>query len=232
MSQKQYACDLSVLKTIIYQLAAILLMGCSVDNFKAPNATLTGRVVDNITGDLIENGGVNDGTVIQLFEGSSRQPILCKSFPNGDFVNARLFPGNYKLYAVGAFERVEDTLSIRMDGDSNVDIKVVPHLRLETSLISQSGSAATIRVGYEVIGNGKIINELSILWSTIDNPNFYTFHGGNLITARIEPINSVKGEHIFTASGLTPGAKYYFRAAGRTNASGNFYNYSKTISNP
>lgn len=36
-------------------------------------------------------------------------------------------------------------------------------------------------------------------------------------------------EKIFTITGLTAGTKYYIRAAGRTNAAGNYYNYSTTV---
>ena len=64
---------------------------CSIDNYDAPNATLSGKVIDNVTNDMIENGGVNTGTVIQIFEGDSKQPILSNSFPDGHFVNAALF---------------------------------------------------------------------------------------------------------------------------------------------
>jgi hypothetical protein len=218
------------MKKIYYLLMVMLsIAGCSIDNYEAPNANLTGKVIDNATGDMIENGGVNSGTIIQIFEGDSKQPILSQSFPDGHFVNAALYPGNYKLFAVGAFQMVGDTMKITISRNTEVEIKVLPNIRLKATLVSRDGTSATVKVDYEKVYAAQVINQLAVVWSTIDNPNLYTFYGGNQKTETVTSQNLTTGSKTYTITGLTAGTKYYIRAAGRTNAAGSYYNYSKTI---
>lgn len=201
---------------------------CSIDNYVAPSATLSGKVIDNETNDMIENGGANGGTVIQTYEGNSIQPILSQSFPDGHFVNAALFPGNYKVVAVGAFKMVEDTMLITITNNTEVEIKVLPNVRLKVTLQSFVGTTATVKVEYSKVHADQTLKQLAVVWSTIDNPNLYTFFGGgdNIVTVTSQ--NLTTGEMIFNLTGLTAGTTYYIRAAGLTDAPGNYYNYSTT----
>ena len=213
----------------IYCLLLIIMsvVSCSVDNYDAPSARLSGKVIDNVTNEMVENGGTNSGTIIQIFEGNSKQPILSQSFPDGHFVNAALFPGNYKLFAVGAFRIVGDTMRISIPNE--VEIKVLPNVRLKATLQSFVGTTATVKVEYIKVHADETLNQLAIVWSTIDNPNLFTFFGGGQKTETVTSQNLTTGEKVFTITGLTAGTKYYIRAAGRTFAPGDYYNYSTTI---
>src|SRR5450759_1031718 len=149
------------MKNIIYLLLIIMsIASCSIDNYDAPSATLSGKVLDNVTNDMIENGGVNSGTIIQIFEGNSKQPILSQSFPDGHFVNAALFPGNYKLFAVGAFKMVGDTMRITISSNTEADIKVLPNLRLKATLQSLVGTTATVKVEYSKVYADQTLQQL------------------------------------------------------------------------
>jgi len=221
------------MKNIFYLfLILVSIASCSNDNYNAPSATLSGSVLDNETNDMIENGGVNSGTIIQIFEGKSKQPILSQSFPDGHFVNAALFPGNYKLFAVGAFSTVGDTMSITISKDTKVDIKVLPNVRLKATLQSLSGTTAIINVDYEKVQAAQTLGQLAVVWSIMDNPNLYSFAGGGQKTETVTSLNLTKGSMTFTITGLVSGAKYYIRAAGSTDAPGSYYNYSTTIKTP
>ena len=218
------------MKNIIYLfLITMLIASCSIDNYDAPSAGLTGKVIDNETNAMIENGGVNSGTVIQIFEGNSKQPILSNSFSDGHFENASLFPGNYKIYAVGAFKIVGDTARISLSDNKEVEIKVLPNVRLKATLLSFVGTTATVKVEYNKVHTDQVLDQLCIVWSTINNPNMFIFFGGGQKTENVKTQNLTKGEIVFTITGLTAGTKYYLRAAGRTLAPGNYYNYSKTF---
>jgi len=218
------------MRNIFYLLLIIMsVASCSVDNYDAPNATLSGKVIDNVTNGMIENGGVNSGTIIQIFEGNSKQPILSNSFPDGRFENAVLFPGNYKLFTIGAFRIVGDTTRISITDNTEVEIKVLPNVRLKATLQSFVGTTATVKVEYSKVHADQTLNQLAVVWSTINNPNLFTFFGGGQKTETVTSQNLTTGEKIFTITGLTAGTKYYIRAAGRTFAPGNYYNYSTTI---
>lgn len=207
----------------------LLVYGCSIDNYTAPNATLSGKVIDSVTAEMVENGGANAGTIIQVYEGNSRQPILCNSFSDGRFANATFFNGSYKVMAVGAFKMATDTINVSVNGNTEIEIKVIPNVRLKTTLINRNASTATIKVDYEKIHNDQIISQLCIIWSTIPNPNMFTFSGGGQQTEEVISQNLITGEMTFTITGLNAGQKYHIRAAARTNAAGGYYNYSKPI---
>ncbi|MDD2476828.1 MAG: DUF3823 domain-containing protein [Dysgonamonadaceae bacterium] len=219
------------MKKILY-LQTILLLAvysCSIDNYEAPNASLSGKVIDNVTNEMIENGGVNGGTLIHVFEGYSKQPIVCNSFPDGHFVNSAFFSGNYKLIAIGAFKMISDTLQVKVNSNTEVEIKVLPNVRLKANIVNFETTTATIKIEYEKVHESQTLEELCVVWSTIQNPNMFTFSGGGQQTEKVGSQNLTMGEKLFTITGLIAGKKYYIRAAARTNAAGGYYNYSKTI---
>ena len=219
-----------IMRNLFYLLLITLsVASCSIDNYDAPSATLSGNVIDNETTELVENGGANGGTIIQIYEGSSKQPILSNSFPDGHFVNAALFPGKYKLMAVGAFKMVDDSITVNLTGNEEVEIKVLPNVRLKATLQSIAGTTATVKVEYSKVHATQTLNKLGLVWSTIQNPNLFSFAGGGQNTETVTSQNLTTGERIFTITNLNPDKKYYIRAAGQTNAPGSYYNYSTTI---
>ena len=218
------------MKNIFYFFWVIIFAAsCKIDNYAPPNAMLSGKLIDNETNEAIENGGVNGGSVIQIYDGKSTQPILTNSYPDGHFVNNALFSGSYKIVAVGAFKMVGDTIRTAIAGNTAVDIKVLPNVRLKATLQDRNGTTATVKVEYSKVFDDQTLNQLAVVWSTIDNPNiFSSFEGGQ----KIETVSSqglTSGEMTFTITGLTAGRKYYIRAVGLTSAPGNYYNYSTTI---
>ncbi|HEY0669408.1 MAG TPA: DUF3823 domain-containing protein [Sphingobacteriaceae bacterium] len=222
------------MKKIYYLIFIILsVVGCNkIDNYDAPSATLTGKVVDDVTNETVQNAGVNSGTRIQLFEEDSKQPIVSNSFPDGSFTNAALFPGDYKLYPLGAFKIVGDTIRLNISGVTTTEVRVLPNLRLKATVQNISGTTGTVKVEYAKVHSTEVINQLGVVWSTIDNPNITTFFGGGQKMETVTSQNLVSGEKIVTMTGLKAGTKYYVRAVGLTNNAGKYYNYSTTVSTP
>lgn len=132
--------------------------------------------------------------------------------------------------AVGPFKMVEDTIDITISGKSEINIKVLPNVRLRATLVSVTGTTATVMVTYEKVQATESLTQLAVIWSQFNNPNMLTFAGGSTQVQSVSSEGLTSGERTFTITGLTNGTKYYLRAAGRTNAAGNYYNYSKTIS--
>lgn len=219
------------MKNILYAFVMLSFVSCSIDNYDLPNATLSGAVIDNVTNDMIQNGGANSGTIIQIFEGNSKQPILSTSFPDGSFMNATLFDGGYRIWAVGPFRMVQDTIGITVKGNTQFDIKVLPNVRLAASLISFQGGTAEIKVEYEKVHSNETLDRIGVVASTYNNPNVTTFAGGKIVEQNVTSEGLSLGTTTITISGLEQGQKYYFRALARSNAAGNLYNYSKTFTN-
>jgi hypothetical protein len=222
------------MKNLYYLIAiSLLTTGCDkLDNYDPPSAKLSGRVIDSENNELIENGAANNGTKIQLFEGNSVQPITTNSFPEGNFVNATLFPGFYKLVAIGAFKLAGDTIRLNIGENTTADIKVIPNLRLKAVIQSSDATSATVKVTYQKVATSQILSQLAVVWSTINNPNMSMVFEGGLKAESVASQNLTSGEKIFTLTELKPGVKYYIRAAGATNNAGNYFNYSTTIKMP
>ncbi|WP_316814354.1 DUF3823 domain-containing protein [Pedobacter heparinus] len=224
------------MKKIYYSIFVILSVVASacnkIDNYDPPSATLSGAVVDNVTNEPVQNAGVNTGTSIQLFEGNSKQPILSNSFPDGRFVNAALFPGNYKLYPLGAFKIVGDTIRLNISGETTTEVRALPNVRLKATVQSITGTTGTVKVEYEKVHSTEVLNLLGVVWSTIDNPNITTFFGGGQKMETVTSLNLTTGERTIALTGLVAGTKYYIRAVGQTNNVGKYYNYSATIKTP
>jgi hypothetical protein len=131
------------------------------------------------------------------------------------------------LCAEGPFKMVTNhptTLEIR--NNAEIEIKVVPNVRLKASLLSKSDTTAVVKVSYEKVAVDQKLTQLALVWSTVTNPNLFTFSGGDVITKDVQSLNLVSGEEEFTINGLKPNTVYYIRGGASTNASGNYYNYS------
>ncbi len=218
----------------IYPFYLIIIMlavaGCEIDNYEAPQYKLSGKIFDSETGSLIESGGINAGTVVKLYENNSTQPLIYNTLPDGTFTNSKVFPGNYAYVAEGPFKMVDQGQpTVIIDGNSQLDIQVIPHLRLDISLTGSDATTATVNVSYEKLAAELKLTNLAVVWSKYRNPNNFTFSGGSIAEENVESQNLTSGEKIFTITGLQPKTTYYIRASGRTNNAGNFYNYSTQI---
>lgn len=219
------------MKVIIYFLVGTLLLtGCSIDNYEGPTLTLSGQIIDAGNNQLVESGGVNAGTIVKLYENNSTQPLLYKTFPEGNFINRAVFPGNYTYTAEGPF-RLSSTnpLSVVITSNTEIQIRVIPYLRLKASVVEVTGTTAKIKIEYEKVNNEDVLANLALIHSTFPNPNTFSSVGGAVMMENVEANNLTSGEKIYTISGLKQGTKYYIRAGGNVINPGNFYNYSSQL---
>ncbi len=221
--------DKNMKKTYLFFLIIILLAGagCEIDNYEAPQYTLSGKIIDSQTNQLIESGGINAGTVVKLYENNSTQPLIYNTFPDGTFTNSKVFAGSYSYVAEGPFKMAEEgQQNIVLDKNSQLEIPVIPNLRLNMTLAAPDATTATVNVEYEKLATDQKLVNLAVVWSKYPNPNNFTFAGGAIAEENVESLDLTSGVKTFTIKDLQPKTKYYIRASGRTSNSGNFYNYS------
>ena len=219
------------MKRILYILiTALSLTGCSIDNYEAPSLTLSGKILDAENNLLVESGGVNAGTLVKLYENNSTQPLLNNTFPEGNFVNRNVFPGTYSYTAEGPFRlSTPDLQNVVIKENTEIEIKVIPYVRLKASLIEVSGTTAQIKVEYQKVNDADLLLNLAVIHSTYPNPNTFSSAGGAASIENVEAEDLTSGEKIFTISDLKPGTTYYVRAGGNVSNPGNYFNYSSQI---
>lgn len=210
-------------------MVLLLLNSCKDDNYAAPELTITGKIIDSKTNSLVESGGSNGGSIVKLYQNNSTQALLYKTMPDGTFTNSRVFAGNYRYVAEGPFQIMSDTPSISIKGNVQIDIKVVPNVRLTTAVTSKDATSAIIKITYEKVPANLTMTKLGLVWSTVTAPNIFTFIEGNIITKDVQAMNLTSGSQEFTITGLKAGKSYFVRATAVTNAPGNYYNYSTQI---
>lgn len=216
--------------TLILPFILLALVSCEIDNYDAPNLTISGKIIDVETEELVESGGVNSGTVVRFYEGNSTQPLIYNTKPDGTFTHSKIFPGTYSYIAEGPFLLAEEGLqNIEIKTDEEIEIKVIPNVRVNITLEEKTETTVNIKLSYEKMTDEQELVDVSIIWSEFQNPNVYTFSGGSIVTVEGNSLDPVSGERIFTIDGLQPNTPYYFRGSARTNNPGNYYNYSHQL---
>lgn len=140
-------------KIIIYCFAvfALLFGACEKDNYDAPQAELTGRIV--YQGEAIPVS-YND-VVFELFEPGwqLRDPITVTVDQDGSYA-ALLFDADYRAFFQanqGPFIAPGDTLDIAIRGNTNFDIEVLPYYMLRNPNFSVSGREVSATLNIEQI---------------------------------------------------------------------------------
>ncbi len=215
------------MKQLLYICCTLLVFsGCEVDNYDGPNATITGRIIDRETGELVPSGGSVAGTIVRFYQNNATQPLNFVTFPDGSFTNKASFTGNYSYTAEGAFELVNTSERITVERETQVDIPVTPYIRLQLTQVSTSGDKAIFKVSYDKLAAEQDFIELGISWADYPNPNRIVYKGGTTILEDVAALNLTEGEKAYELSGLISGKTYYIRAYARTNNPGAFFNYS------
>lgn len=206
----------------------VAFQACKVDNYEEANLTISGKIVDAESGTLIESGGSNGGTIVKFYQGNSSQALLFKTKPDGTFTHSKVFPGSYRYVAEGPFGIMTDTPVISIQKNTDIQISVLPNVRLSASIVSKSETEAVIKVSYTKVQMAQTITKIGAVWSTVTQPNIFTFAGGDIFTENVASGSNSSGEKLITLKNLKDKV-YFLRAFAATDAAGNYYNYSSQI---
>ncbi len=217
-------------KLLYICLLSLCFINCKVDNYDPPNATINGKIVDSQNGELIPSGGSVAGTIVRFYQYDETQPLNYVTFPDGTFTNKAVFNGSYTYTAEGAFTLVNSARqNVTVSNNTEIEIPVIPHIRLTLSQVSASGDKAVYKVAYDKLAADQEFLVLGISWSDYPNPNRIVYKGGTTILDDVSAMNYTIGEKEYELTGLVPGKTYYIRAYARTNNAGAFFNYSHQV---
>lgn len=225
-----------MMKKINLLMSGILLLAVSactpIDNMDAPDACITGNLIDEVTNKTLITEQPN-GFRIKMIETSWSESATPEYFwgkADGTFKNSKVFSATYDVEPVeGAFFPV-GPVSVTIEKSAHVDFKVTPYLSLQVSKMEQINGAIEVewRISRTKVGPKIIDTRIFVA----ENPNV----GANLFTDKLSPmedLSSVTDEEALaktykqTITGLTKGKTYFIRVGARTDNASKRYNFSE-----
>ena len=215
-------------------LSAFIFTACTLeDNFDAPSETITGTVIDNVTGEPLRTEQP-DGFRIRYKEISDQYPNAQYYYfwgkADGTFNDSKIFAGTYEITAVeGAFVTPAPQ-TVNVSGITEVNFSVTPYLVIKNSKISLNGT--TLHAEFDIERPAGVTATLktafvAISWSP--NVSFRTYGSTGLLkTQNITDANlGSKISFDIDISGLSTGHTWYVSMGARTSVTDR-YNYSPT----
>lgn len=159
------------MKVIIKIFSALLLLvlftGCGLDNYDAPESTLTGTVT--YQGTALQLRGTGDAVQLQLYQDgyAKHDPIAVYVGQDGKF-SAKLFDGVYKLVTRdgnGPWINSHDTTVVTLKGSTDITIEVTPYFTISNTSLSVSGNTMNASFTANKIVQSAAINKVYLLLS-------------------------------------------------------------------
>jgi len=143
-------------------ILAVPLAACEIDNYPAPNAEITGRVVYqgepvNVRQNAIDLELWQDGFEL-------RREIPVNLHQDGTFA-ARVFDGVYKLNlkeGVGPWRDNPDTVQITLNGSESVDVPVEPYFIIEGESFTLNGNTLTAAFDVRRVVEGSVFERVGL----------------------------------------------------------------------
>ena len=225
---KRYLYIIPILSVII----SGCLTSCQIDNYDGPDATVTGSVIDNATGQPIITEPY--GFRIKMDEISwsdNPTPRYIAGYIDGTFNDKSYFAGTYVATPVdGAFVVPESqTIQVRSKQTTEVRFNVNPYIRFDNVSIVREGTKikATFTMtkfveSSQPVDYAVIANRATPYFGMSDN---------HVTTGRITLTDADFGEQkVIELENFEAGRMYYVRiAAYCLNATGR-YNYTEVVS--
>ena len=223
------------MKTIIKYLFfscvfSTLLYSCKLDNYDYPDASISGRIIDSETNELVQSDLIN-GTTIKLIEHGydpvSPQYLRVKS--DGTYANTLLFSNTYTVQPDSRNFLQLDEQEIKIDNNTKLDFVVTPYLRIKDVSFVKDGN--TIIVTFSIQQNTP---------DAVRKIGLYA-HSESIVGEPVRLVASeriinrpVNSEEVFklainlakNSTFFKPNKSYYFRVGAVTSVPGIKFNYA------
>lgn len=138
------------------------LAACDMDNYPAPDAELTGRVVYNGEPVSVRQNAIQ----LELWQDGYelRREIPVHLHQDGTFA-ARVFDGAYKLVLKegnGPWRDNPDTLLVTLTGSESVDVPVEPYFVINGESFSRDGTTLTATFDVEQVIDASVLERVGL----------------------------------------------------------------------
>lgn len=214
-------------------MSMFLFSSCSLDNYDDPNASLSGKILDSETGDLVQTDVIN-GTTIKLkehgYDPVTPQYLRVKN--DGSYSNSMLFANTYTVQPDQRNFLQIDEQDVDIKGNTNLDFKVTPYLRVNNVNIIKEANTVYATFSIEQL-TSDVIKSIALFASDqpIVGSSVYSTAVIKTINAVISPdqtikigLNVAKNKVYFSEN-----KDYYFRVGALTSYPGAKYNYASAV---
>lgn len=224
------------MKSQIYVSALALMLfaaGCKIDNYPAPDAQLYGTFLDAETNEPVEQDIIRGSTIEYIEHGyasQTKQVMLVKN--DGTYRNNVIFANQYTITPVrGNFVPTEPQ-EVTVAGETQLDFKVQPYIRLKDAKIEKLGSKviATFKIQQTVINNVRKIGLYAHPEPSVGEP-MRTVLSETEINGATDPNKVYKLEIDIpsNSNNLKTGNQYFFRVGAIIDAPESKFNYAKAV---
>ncbi|WP_229203956.1 DUF3823 domain-containing protein [Dyadobacter alkalitolerans] len=224
------------MKSQIYISALAMLLfasGCKIDNYPAPDAQLYGTFLDAETNEPVEQDIIRGSTIEYIEHGyasQTKQVMLVKN--DGTYRNNLIFANQYTITPVrGNFVPTEPQ-EVTVAGETQLDFKVQPYIRLKDAKIEKVGSKviATFKIQQTVINNVRKIGLYAHPEPSVGEP-MRTVLSETEINGATDPNKVYKLEIDIpsNSNNLKTGNQYFFRVGAIIDAPESKFNYAKAV---
>ncbi len=135
---------------IFILLGVLAFSSCKKDNYDGPTAGLSGNFLDATTNELVEQDIIR-GTTIEIIEHGYNpvQPQYLVVKNNGTYDNTLLFANTYTVKPVRGNFIAVDPQDVVIKGQTKLDFKVTPFIRLKNVSIVKTGSKVVAKFRLE-----------------------------------------------------------------------------------
>ncbi|MCF0054091.1 DUF3823 domain-containing protein [Dyadobacter sp. LJ53] len=225
------------MKTIKIYTWALWLMfsaaACKIDNYPAPDAQLYGTFLDIETNEPVEQDIIRGSTIEFIEHGyasQTKQVMIVKN--DGTYRNNLIFANQYTITPVrGNFVPAEPQ-EVTVAGETKLDFKVQPYIRVKDAKIEKSGSkvVATFKIQQTVINNVRKIGLYAHPEPSVGEP-MRTVLSETEINGATDPNKVYKLEIDIpsNSNNLKTGSSYFFRIGAIIDAPESKFNYAKAV---
>lgn len=220
---------------LIIVLVSTLFTSCELDNLDGPNAGLFGRVLDEDSGELVEQDIIRGGE-LQIWEQGipNVTPQTLNYKVDGTYKDSKLFAGTYKVIPLRTNFNPIDTIVVNIQGQTELDIMVRPYIRILNPSITKTGNVVTATFSLEqtLFGNVSKIGLYAGADANVGEPIRLVKAEQN-INASVFPLNPQQTYTISidadTEQDLQVGSLYYFRIGALYDAPNARFNYATAV---
>jgi hypothetical protein len=135
---------------------SLITVSCEVDNYDGPDATITGKFLDNVTGDLVGTD-ITNGNSIGVYElGWPTEAKQTWNIDNtGTYTNKLVFAANYRIeFTNNNFYPFIVNDFVVKKGANTYDFTVTPYLRVVNPVITYDATTKIVKATFSLEAGG------------------------------------------------------------------------------